>query len=61
MKKVVEAKNDTPHGCICPPGAEVGCQGRQCPRRAPPNGTLIRFQKLEPARDGRGPFMRLSK
>jgi hypothetical protein len=22
MKKVVEAKNDTPHGCICPPGAE---------------------------------------
>ena len=23
-----------PHGCICPPGAEAGCRGSQCPRRA---------------------------
>lgn len=24
-----------PHGCICPPGAEAGCRGWQCPRRMP--------------------------
>lgn len=23
------------HGCICPPGAELTCQGAMCPRRAP--------------------------
>jgi len=23
-----------PHGCICPPGAEAGCKGALCPRRA---------------------------
>ena len=21
------------HGCVCPPGAELGCQGAFCPRR----------------------------
>lgn len=24
-----------PQGCICPPGAEQGCRGWSCPRRAP--------------------------
>lgn len=23
-----------PNGCICPPGAEAGCRGPLCPRRA---------------------------
>lgn len=26
-----------PQGCICPPGAELGCQGVMCPRRGHPN------------------------
>lgn len=27
----------TPHGCICPPGAEGTCGGIACPRRSPSN------------------------
>lgn len=23
-----------PHGCICPSGAEAGCKGAMCPRKA---------------------------
>ncbi len=29
----------TPNGCICPPGAEQGCQSTFCPRRSLPGIT----------------------
>lgn len=25
----------TPHGCVCPPGAEATCRGWSCPRNPP--------------------------
>jgi hypothetical protein len=34
-----EATAVRPLGCVCPPGAEQGCFGWQCPRRGPPSGT----------------------
>ena len=31
-----------PHGCICPPGAEAGCQGAACPRRPSQRADRVR-------------------
>lgn len=29
----------SPHGCVCPAGAEKTCRGALCPRKAPPSVT----------------------